>query len=142
VTNVKTGSDWHRQNLILNGVLDTLKDLIGEHKSVFIENYTLGRASGKNYTRVELHGMMRRKLQEAGCEVYLVSPGTLKKWVTGTGVGDKEQMATSALIRWGTTFDTDDEADAHALAQYGAAKLWDNLPLVAERLCVTLMDMV
>jgi crossover junction endodeoxyribonuclease RuvC len=141
-TNVRTGTDWHRQNLILNGVVEVVRDFKGDFKSVFIENYTLGRMSGKNYTRVELHGMMRRGLQEIGCEVYLVAPGTLKKWVTGSGNADKEHMSIASLARWGVVMDTDDETDAHALVKYGSAMLWDNLPLVAERLCVTLSDMV
>jgi hypothetical protein len=51
-------------------------------------------------------------------------------------------MAVASLAIWGITMETDDETDAHALAKYGAGKLWDNLPLVAERLCVTLSDMV
>jgi Holliday junction resolvasome RuvABC endonuclease subunit len=85
--------------------------------------------------------MLRRGLQEIGCEIYLVNPGTLKKWVAGSGSADKEHMAVASLAKWGISMDTDDETDAHALAKYGAAKLWDNHQLVAERLCVTLSDM-
>lgn len=136
------GSDWTRQNLIMNGILDCVSNRPGRYKAVFIEDYTMGRNSGKNYSRVELHGMVRRGLQEIGCMVYLVSPGTLKKWVTGSGRADKDAMDVAIIARWGANFDTSDEADALALAKYGASMLWDNQPLLAIRLTVTLSDMV
>lgn len=49
--------------------------------------------------------------------LHEVSPTTLKKWATGKGACDKSAVVSSLTKRYGVEFDSDNEADAYALAR-------------------------
>jgi len=51
-----------------------------------------------------------------------VSPGTLKKFVTGVGNAKKELMLLKIYKKWKVEFTTNDEADAYALARFALEK--------------------
>jgi hypothetical protein len=49
---------------------------------------------------------------------------TLKKFVLpSAGSLQKNRVALESYKRWGVTFDTDDECDAHALAQLALTRI-------------------
>ena len=53
----------------------------------------------------------------ASIRLLIVPPSTLKKFVTGSGVAPKNKMMLGVYKKWGVEFETDDEADAYALAR-------------------------
>lgn len=50
---------------------------------------------------------------------FHVAPNTLKHWATGNGRADKAAMIETARERYGYSGDSDDEADALHLLQFG-----------------------
>lgn len=57
------------------------------------------------------------------CPWVEVSPGTLKKFVTGSGTTKKNLMMLEIYKRWDFDTTSDNIADAYALAQMGVAML-------------------
>jgi len=58
------------------------------------------------------------KLLEYGYEYQLTEPTTLKKFVCGKGNAKKDIIIKEILKRWKEDFDSNDLADAYALARY------------------------
>jgi crossover junction endodeoxyribonuclease RuvC len=55
-------------------------------------------------------------LYEAGMPFYVVSPGQIKKFATGKGVGQKSIVVREVYKRWGIDTKDDNQADACVLA--------------------------
>jgi len=64
-----------------------------------------------------LHYLIRIFLYRKKVKYKIIAPGTLKKFVTGSGAAKKEQMLLHVYKRWGVEFKTNDLADAFSLAQ-------------------------
>jgi hypothetical protein len=47
----------------------------------------------------------------------IIPPTTLKKYVTGAGTGQKNQMILHTYKKWGPTFTDDNACDAYGLAR-------------------------
>lgn len=80
---------------------------------IFLEHYSFG-SKNKNEYLGELGCYLRLNLRDV-CPVYEVAPGTLKKFVCGTGAAKKEQMIAHVFRQWGEMFPTNDHADAFGL---------------------------
>lgn len=65
-----------------------------------------------------LHYMIRLMLKKADVKYKVVAPGTLKKFVTGSGRAKKNLMLLKVYKKWGIEFDNDNLADAYSLARY------------------------
>lgn len=87
---------------------------------VLIEGYSMGSQQGREYAG-ELGGLIRWHLLEYTPHIFEVAPGTLKKFITGSGAAKKEQIIAHVLQRWGRMFKTNDEADAFGLWQMALA---------------------
>lgn len=74
-------------------------------------------------TLVEIGTALRLGLDHADYPYLDVSPTSLKKFVTGKGNAKKDLVMKEIYKRWGTEFDTTDEADAFGLAMVGVAVL-------------------
>jgi crossover junction endodeoxyribonuclease RuvC len=72
-----------------------------------------------------LNYMLRSRLYELFIPFIIVAPTSLKKFVTGSGRGDKNIMLLEAYKKWGVDCKNDDENDAHALARVAQA-LYDS----------------
>ncbi len=73
---------------------------------------------------VQLAGMnyiIRLILESANIPFAIVAPTSLKKFITGKGVGDKNIILMEIYKRYGHTFLDDNEADAFGLAMIGLA---------------------
>jgi Holliday junction resolvasome RuvABC endonuclease subunit len=96
-----------------------------------------GYSFGSKYAReavAEWGGLVRVLLYELSRPTLVVSPMTLKKFVLPmTGPNGKDRVALETLNRWGVSFKTSDECDAHALARLALArfKVDNALPLPA-----------
>ena len=64
-----------------------------------------------------LHFMIRVMFKLKGIDFKVVAPGTLKKFVTGSGVAKKDLMLLKVYKKWGVEFDNDNLADAYSLAR-------------------------
>lgn len=89
---------------------------------VFVEGYAFARPQQAHFLG-ELGGVIRDRLITHGIPYIDVPPTKLKKFVTGKGNANKEQMAVGTYKRWGREFATNDEVDAFALAMLGWAVL-------------------
>lgn len=112
--------DWERQEYIV----DVLSEYLSPYSSainvhVFLEDYAFS-SKGMVFKLGELGGIIkyiiRNKLK---LPIYRVAPTTLKKFTTGKGNANKEQMMNSIFQTYGLSFVDDNIADAYALARYG-----------------------
>lgn len=86
---------------------------------VVIEDYSPGSVgiAGK-LANAELHGCVLLRCAKVGVPVAKVRPSALKRWATGNGSADKNDMI-SAAHRAGWDGDSHDEADAFHLRGIG-----------------------
>lgn len=66
-----------------------------------------------------LHGVIRDRLQTVKIPFMLLLPASLKKFATGNGAADKDEMAKAAWRRLGRQYLTHDECDADWLRVAG-----------------------
>lgn len=120
-----------RYERLIRGVLDVVREPDCKPGLILIEGYAFaaaGRAQQGHHDRAELGGVLRWKLCElAQCPIIEPAPASLKKFVTGSGVGSKDIMVSTLARDHQRTFNSDDAADAYALCQLGLA-LTDQLP--------------
>ena len=116
---------------ITHDVLQIYLGVVPGPSVVVIEQLVQGQ-TGKANDRAGLHWLIRsflstRRMQEGYLEqssdAIEVAPGTLKKWVTGTGSAEKNLMLLKTFKRWGVEFSDDNECDAYCLARWGLAYL-------------------
>lgn len=88
--------------------------------SVVIEGYAYS-AFNQAHQMGELGGIIRRFLHLRNIPLIVVQPSTLKKWITGSGKGDKNLILLKAFRKWGIEFCSDHECDAYGLATIGKA---------------------
>lgn len=106
------------------GYVDSWFDL----QDVTLENYAMGIRGGKTFSIGEGGGAVKLALwhqlgaRELACPT-LVTPTALKKFVTGKGRVEKNQILLAVYRKWGVEFSNDDQADAYSLARVGLALL-------------------
>ena len=64
-----------------------------------------------------LHYYLRIFFIKNKVEFKVIAPGTLKKFVTGTGKGKKELILLKTYKKWGEEFSNNNLADAYGLAR-------------------------
>ena len=85
---------------------------------VAIEGYG-GGFKGSLIALVEVGTLVRYRLRAAGLGWLEPAPTQLKMFVLGRGRGEKDQVASQVLRRWGHSARNDDTADAYVLACIG-----------------------
>lgn len=92
-------------------------DLVAIEGLAFMAQGTsLVQLAGLNY-------MVRAHLDKLDIKFLIVAPTTLKKFVTGSGKGDKDLMMMSVFKNYGFESMDNNECDAYALAVCGMAVL-------------------
>jgi crossover junction endodeoxyribonuclease RuvC len=86
---------------------------------VVVEGLSYGSVGGQAFTRGGLHYVVRLELDRLGCQVIVVPPLTLKKFVTGKGNASKELMVSTVAKQTGRLISSDDVADALGLLAFG-----------------------
>jgi len=94
-----------------------------------LEGYPFGRVSGKTYTRAELTGMIKRWIILQRMGLYTVSPKSLKLFVAGYGNASKEDVIKAVASNYDYHTNSNDLADAYALAKFGLAVILDKEPI-------------
>lgn len=99
-------TDWlHSRGVLYPGV-------------VFVqEGYAFSRQQA--HSLGEIGGCVRRVIWEAGCNLIVPPPSTLKKFITGKGSGDKSVIIKHVYKHWGFDVDNDDQCDAFCCALVG-----------------------
>lgn len=100
-------------------------DLINKYapSMIAIETCFAGIRGGTAIALGELSGILRTAIYRKGNGWIDVAPAQVKKFATGKGVADKDQMLMQVYKRWSIEFRTHDEADAYVLAQIARAVL-------------------
>jgi crossover junction endodeoxyribonuclease RuvC len=96
-----------------------------------IEGYSFGSKFSRPHALGELGGIIRLAILHSGqAEPLEVAPTTLKKFVTGSGQGEKSVVSKELFKRFGVDLSSNDEVDAAGIAIYLLAKLHGgvNLP--------------
>lgn len=89
---------------------------------VVLEAYAFG-AKGHAHATGEVGGILRVCCADNGVPTFEMSPNTLKKFVTGKGVGQKSAIALHLYKGFGLSVEQDDEADATVLALAASANM-------------------
>jgi len=101
-------------------ILARVAGLVHEGDLVVVENnafHALGSAKSK---LAELNGIVKFWLWRRQIPYVLVAPTTLKKFILGSGKGEKSFIVREVYRAYGLEAGTDDEADACVLAHIGA----------------------
>ncbi len=89
----------------------------------FIEGYAFSRVTAA-HTLGELGGVVRLELVRAGVELHTVNMASARKLLLGKVPRTDPKVAVFAALRAsGARFETCDESDAMAVANYGLAEL-------------------
>jgi crossover junction endodeoxyribonuclease RuvC len=118
------------QKLISTNVKDIeekrLLDIISEIRfvsgivrlnSVYIEGPSFASQGRAVLQMGALHYLIRIFLYEHSLNYKIISPGTLKKFVTGKGNAKKDLMLLNVFKKWGAEFDDNNLGDAYSLAR-------------------------
>jgi crossover junction endodeoxyribonuclease RuvC len=100
---------------------------------VVIEDYAVGRFAGAAIVSISIGSVVRFLFWQNDIPFMVVSPTSLKRFVTGAGNAKKENMILEVYKRYGHTSATNDEADAIGLAMMGQAVLRPHLFTSLER---------
>lgn len=105
----------------LGCIRSALRDVLAANPEInyaAIEGYSYGSSVGRTFELGEVGSVVKLVLWDAGIPFIVVSPASLKQFVSGNGSSDKEHMRMAVLSKWGLDFaDRDDQCDAYGLAQ-------------------------
>ena len=99
---------------VMNGYVPEL--VVIEGLAFMAVGTSLVQLAGLNY-------LTRILLEEFGWPFLIVAPTTLKKFITGSGKGEKDMVVMSLYKNYGFEAGDNNEADAYALAACGMALL-------------------
>lgn len=86
-------------------------------KSVYIEGLSFG-SKGQAVSQLgACHYLTRIFLYQNNFNYRVITPGQLKKFVTGKGQCKKDLILLNVYKKWGVEFDDDNIADAYSLAR-------------------------
>jgi len=114
------GDDEDRKDLIVAKVRSAAKKF--QPVLVVIEGWSMMSKGGKSFTRYELAGAVKHELNMLEIPWIVYAPKSLKKFATGKGDAEKDEMINTAIgfgyrnIPEGN----DDLADAFHLARYAS----------------------
>lgn len=110
---------------IVNSIFAMINNVLvsKDPKLVVIENFAF-MAKGNSLTKLAgLSYLVRVELLEQGVPFIMVAPTSLKKFLTGSGKGDKDQIMMSIYKNYGFEAKDNNEADSFGLAICGLAVL-------------------
>ena len=101
-------------------ILARIAELVHEGDFVVIENNAFNAMGSARSKLAELNGIIKFWLWRRGIQYVLVAPTTLKKFILGSGKGEKSVILREVFKAYNLNAGTDDEADACVLAHIGA----------------------
>jgi crossover junction endodeoxyribonuclease RuvC len=100
---------------------------------IVVEGYSLGKNPSSTIPLVEIGGLLRFMLFLDGLAWFDPRASEVKKFVTGKGNVQKDQMMMWVLKRWAHTSLSNNTADGYGLAAMGLAQL-DRLPGITKEM--------
>jgi len=94
-----------------------LNSLLQDDDVVCLEGLSFGSQGMALAQLGAAHYIIRVLLYERNINFSVVSPSTLKKFVTGKGNCKKDLMLLKVFQKWGVEFSNDNLADAYSLAR-------------------------
>ena len=95
-----------------------LNSLLQDNDIVCLEGLSFG-SQGMSLAQLgAVHYITRVLLYERNIDFSLVTPSTLKKFVTGKGNCKKDLILLKVFQKWGVEFSNDNLADAYSLARF------------------------
>jgi crossover junction endodeoxyribonuclease RuvC len=94
---------------------------------ICIEGFSYGSKGRSVFDQGGLGWIIRRLCKKAMIKTMIISPNSLKKFITGKGNAPKEDMKLKTFKKYGIEFEgpgSNDECDAYGLAQMGKAYLY------------------
>lgn len=88
---------------------------------VVMEGYSFASKNSQAHSTGEIGGIYKLKCYDRGINLLLASPGTVKKFATGTGKGPKSAITLGLYKKYALELTDEDQADAAALALIGQA---------------------
>lgn len=107
--------------LRLRAIADAIVNHHCDRELCVIEGVVSSFGKGDRSELMALHWFIRDRLYPS--PTLVVAPAQLKKFVLGSGKGEKSLMLREVYRRWGVEAANDNEADAVGLAMIGAAYL-------------------
>ena len=104
----------------LDYILAQIAGLVHEGDFVVLENNAFNAVGNARSQLAELNGIVKFWLWRRKIAYALVAPTTLKKFMLGSGKGEKSLILREVYKAYGLDAATDDEADACVLAHMGA----------------------
>jgi len=86
-------------------------------QTVYIEGPSFASSGQFVLQMGALHYYLRIFLLKNNTNFKVIAPGTLKKFVTGSGKGKKELILLKTFKKWGVEFENNNLADAYGLAR-------------------------
>jgi len=93
-------SDWNSDEERYETIADWAQDIVMGCSSVALEGYAFS-ASGRVFNIAENTGILKYKLYRLGIPVTVVPPTEVKKFATGKGNADKNQMYEAFVAETG-----------------------------------------
>ena len=103
----------------LDFIQGTFNELIYYKELVVYEDYSMGSKVGRVFSIGELGGVLKLSCYREKVPVLMVPPSSLKMFITGKGMADKETIRACIQEQHLLDFEQDDEADAFVLMLMG-----------------------
>ena len=105
----------HRLLYIL-GEIDFVKNIMNG-PGIYIEDLSFGSRGQAMFQLAGLHYLVRTFFYKSMVWFNVISPASLKKFVTGKGNAKKDLMLLKTYKKWGIEFQDDNLCDAYCLAR-------------------------
>jgi crossover junction endodeoxyribonuclease RuvC len=103
----------------------------GEVEAVVMEGYSYNSVN-KKFLLGEVGATVKLAVFKSGAALYIAAPKQLKKFVTGKGSSDKEDIMSAVYARWHVKIDNDNLADAYGLARIAHEIIWPKTAIRAQ----------
>lgn len=111
----------------LSEIVDNVLAIVPESKLVVIEGIAFMIQKTTSLVQLAaINYMVRIGLWKRGIPFVVVSPPSLKKFVTGKGKAQKDEMMLDVYRRWGVALTENNICDAYGLARIGLALLGED----------------
>jgi Holliday junction resolvasome RuvABC endonuclease subunit len=117
VLTIKCKSEWGDDRLLL--IRNVVRRFVIETRPQLVVMEDKLHSSFSAAPLGMVQGVVRAELLDHGVQYVLISPKTLKKFATGNGNADKDDMIAAARRRAGMIFKDDNQCDAWFLRQAG-----------------------
>lgn len=116
----RRGETFRERSERIATAANQILDYVPDSSIVVIEGPSYRSVSTSTWDRAGLWNMIMTQCFSRGCTVGVIPPVVNKKFLTGTPTATKTLMVLCASRVFGKSLETDDEADALALALMGA----------------------